>query len=69
MPDWSDLPIGADEKRYLFIDRWRVHPEDEALIADMVADGYADIVSMAEYEQAFADFGYDENLDDASHDS
>jgi hypothetical protein len=55
MPDWGDLSIGADEKRYLFIDRWRAHPEDEDLIADMVAAGYADIVSMTEYEQAFAE--------------
>lgn len=55
MPNWDDLATGTDGKHYLFIDRWRLRPEDNNLISSMVTDGYADLILMQDYEQAFAE--------------
>jgi hypothetical protein len=55
IPNWDDLEVGSNEKKYLFIDKWRLKPGDEDLISSMVGAGYADLILMAEYEADIAE--------------
>jgi hypothetical protein len=55
IPNWDDLTVGSNEKKYLFIDKWRLKPGDEELISNMVDAGYADLILMSEYEADLAD--------------
>jgi hypothetical protein len=54
IPDWEDLEVGQNDKRYLFIDKWRIRPGDDELISSMVNAGYADLILMEEYESDLA---------------
>jgi hypothetical protein len=62
LPDWEHLEEGLNGKKYLFIDKWRLKPEDEELISDMVGAGYADLILMEEYETCIADIRDDIDL-------